>query len=97
MAALMSAEADALCGASYGERSSERVNRRNGYRERDWGTRAGSIELAVPKLREGSYFPGLALAAAPPGRAGVRVGDRRCLPGRRLHAAGGEARAAARG
>src|SRR4051794_2120631 len=55
--ALMGAEADALCGASYGERSPERVSRRNGYRERDWDTRVGSIELAVPKLREGSYFP----------------------------------------
>jgi putative transposase len=55
--ALMSAETDALCGAPYGERSPERVNRRNGYRERDWDTRVGSIELAVPKLREGSYFP----------------------------------------
>ena len=55
--ALMSADADAVCGAGYGERSPERVNRRNGYRERDWETRVGSIELAVPKLREGSYFP----------------------------------------
>src|SRR5213595_1160270 len=55
--ALMGAEVDVLCGAGYGERSPERVNRRNGYRERDWDTRVGSIELAVPKLREGSYFP----------------------------------------
>jgi putative transposase len=55
--ALMGAEVDALCGAGYGERSPVRVNRRNGYRERDWDTRVGSIELAVPKLREGSYFP----------------------------------------
>jgi putative transposase len=55
--ALMSADADAVCGAGYGERSPERVNRRNGYRDRDWDTRVGSIELAVPKLREGSYFP----------------------------------------
>src|SRR6266581_957662 len=55
--ALMGAEAEAVCGAGYGERSPERVNRRNGYRERDWDTRVGSIELAVPKLREGSYFP----------------------------------------
>src|SRR2546423_11615545 len=55
--ALMGAEAEALCGAGYGERSPERINRRNGYRERDWDTRVGSIELAVPKLREGSYFP----------------------------------------
>jgi len=55
--ALMSAEADALCGAGYGERSDERVNRRNGYRERDWDTRVGTVELAIPKLRSGSYFP----------------------------------------
>ncbi|GAA0930451.1 hypothetical protein GCM10009560_34920 [Nonomuraea longicatena] len=55
--ALMSAEADGLCGAGYGERSDERTNRRNGYRTRDGDTRAGSIELAIPKLRSGSYFP----------------------------------------
>jgi transposase-like protein len=55
--ALLSADADALCGAPYGARSSERTNRRNGYRERRWDTRAGSIELQIPKLREGSYFP----------------------------------------
>ena len=54
---LMGAEADALCGADYGERSPQRVNRRNGYRERPWDTRAGTIALEVPKLREGSYFP----------------------------------------
>ncbi|GAA3263529.1 hypothetical protein GCM10020216_106400 [Nonomuraea helvata] len=52
-----SAEADSLCGAGYGQRSSERTNRRNGYRTREWDARAGSIELAIPKLREGSYFP----------------------------------------
>jgi putative transposase len=55
--ALMSAEADAVCGAPYGARSDERVNSRNGYRARDWDTRAGTIELAIPKLRQGSYFP----------------------------------------
>lgn len=54
---LMSAEADAMCGATYGERSEERVNCRNGYRERDFDTRAGTIELRVPKLRQGSYYP----------------------------------------
>jgi len=54
---LMGADADSLCGADYGERSPERVNRRNGYRERAWDTRAGTIALAVPKLREGTYFP----------------------------------------
>ena len=61
--ALMGAEVDALCGAPYGERSPERSNRRNGYRERNWDTRVGSIELAVPKLREGSYFPDWLLRA----------------------------------
>jgi transposase-like protein len=55
--ALMSAEADAVCNAEYGQVSDERVNHRNGYRSREWDTRAGSIELAVPKLRQGSYFP----------------------------------------
>ena len=54
---LMSAEADARCGAVYGERSSDRVNARNGYRSRPWETRLGEIDLAIPKLRKGSYFP----------------------------------------
>ncbi len=56
--ALMSAEADVVCGAAYGERSDERTNTRDGYRARPWDTRAGSIDLQVPRLREGSYFPG---------------------------------------
>ena len=55
--ALMSADADARCGADYGQRSPERTNSRNGYRERRWDTRTGSIEVAIPKLRSGSYFP----------------------------------------
>ena len=55
--ALMSAEADAICGAPYGVRSEDRVNSRNGSRSRDWDTRTGSMELAIPKLRSGSYFP----------------------------------------
>ena len=55
--ALMSAEADAVCGAPYGERSGDRVNRRNGYRPRRWDTRVGTIDLEIPKLRRGSYFP----------------------------------------
>jgi putative transposase len=55
--ALMGAEADAVCGAEYGQRSSERVNQRNGYRQRQFDTRAGSLDLAIPKLRQGSYFP----------------------------------------
>src|SRR4029077_4029466 len=55
--ALMGAEADALCGAGYGERTPERLHRPHGSREREWDTRVGTIELAVPKLRAGSYFP----------------------------------------
>ncbi len=55
--ALMSAEADAICGAAYGERSPGRLNTRNGYRDREWDTRVGTIELGIPKLRSGSYFP----------------------------------------
>jgi putative transposase len=55
--ALVSAEADAVCGAEYGSVSPDRTNRRNGYRHRDLDTRAGTIDVAIPKLREGSYFP----------------------------------------
>ena len=55
--ALMGAEADAVCGAPFGVRSTERSNTRNGYRPREWDTRAGTIGLAIPKLRSGSYFP----------------------------------------
>jgi putative transposase len=54
---LMSAEVDALCGAPYKSRSESRENTRNGYRARPWDTRVGSIELAVPRVRSGSYFP----------------------------------------
>jgi len=55
--ALLSTEADAVCGAEWGQSSPERVNRRNGYRHRDLDTRVGTIDVAVPKLRTGSYFP----------------------------------------
>lgn len=55
--ALMGAEADALCGAGYGERSENRTNTRNGYRHRDFDTRVGTFDIAIPKLRSGSYFP----------------------------------------
>lgn len=54
---IMDAEVASLCGAPAGERSPERVNLRNGYRERDFETRMGTLELAIPKLRKGSYFP----------------------------------------
>ena len=55
--ALMSAEADAQCGAGYGEVSPDRVNTRNGYRPREFDTRAGTVQIAIPKLRWGTYFP----------------------------------------
>ncbi|HEV8536328.1 MAG TPA: IS256 family transposase [Candidatus Limnocylindria bacterium] len=54
---LMSAEVDVLTGAPYRERGETRTNRRNGYRSRRWDTRAGTIDLKIPKLRTGSYFP----------------------------------------
>src|SRR5438552_1287221 len=54
---MMDADAEVRCNAGYGEVTPDRVNSRNGYRRRNWDTRAGTIELAIPKLREGSYFP----------------------------------------
>ena len=54
---LLSAEADAVCGAEWGQASPERVNQRNGYRHRDLDTRVGTIDVAIPKLRTGTYFP----------------------------------------
>ena len=55
--ALMSAEADAVCGAPYATSTPERVNVRNGYRHRDFDTRVGTLDVAIPKLRSGTYFP----------------------------------------
>jgi putative transposase len=60
--ALLSAQADSVCGADYGTRSEDRINRRNGYRNRDLDTRVGTLDVAVPKLREGAFFPDWLLA-----------------------------------
>ena len=54
---IMEAEVELVTGASKGARTALRETHRNGYRDRDWDTRAGRIELAIPKLRKGSYFP----------------------------------------
>jgi putative transposase len=66
---LMELDTEGLCAAAYGERSPERTNSRNGYRERLWETRAGAVDLKIPKLRKGSYFPGF----LEPRRAGEKA------------------------
>ena len=65
---VMELESEPLCGAGHGERSAGRRNQRNGYRERDWKTRAGTVELRIPKLRRGSYFPSFSNLAGWPRR-----------------------------
>src|ERR1700682_1581022 len=55
---LMELEVEGLTGAAHGERSGDRINHRNGYRDRYWESRAGTVELRISKLRRGSYFPG---------------------------------------
>jgi glyceraldehyde 3-phosphate dehydrogenase len=76
---LMSAEADAICGAPYATSSPERTNMRNGYRRREFDTRTGTLELAIPKLRSGSCFPDWLLERRRgdlrPFRAGPRAGE----------------------
>jgi hypothetical protein len=89
--ALMSAEADAICGAEYGAASPQRVTSRDGYRRRELDTRTGTLEVAIPKLRSGSYFPDWLLERRRPRRGGPdeRGGD--LLPAWGLHTADGEA------
>jgi transposase-like protein len=54
---MMDMEVESLTGAGHGERTPARINQRNGYRERAWETRVGTVDLAIPRLRKGSYFP----------------------------------------
>ena len=87
----MGAEADALCGAGYGQRSTERTNQRNGYRHREFDTRAGTLDLAIPKLRQGSYFPDWLLETPQAGRAGADHGGGHLLSAGGVDAADGQA------
>ena len=66
---MMELDTEGLCAAAYGERSPDRANSRNGYRERLWQTRSGAVDLKIPKLRKGSYFPGF----LEPRRAGEKA------------------------
>lgn len=75
---LLSADADSVCGAAYGARAPERTNQRNGYRHRDLDTRVGSLDVAIPKLPEGSYFWLLER------RSRAHLGGRGLLPARGL-------------
>ena len=70
---IMDAEVSSRIGAEYGERSPERVTQRNGYRSRAWDTRVGTMDLHIPKLREGSYFPSLLEPRRRSGRALLAV------------------------
>ncbi|ANI91136.1 Transposase for insertion sequence element IS1081 [Dietzia timorensis] len=93
--ALLSADADAVCGAEWNARSEQRTNHRNGYRHRPLDTRVGTVDVAVPKLRLGSYFPsGCSSAASGPshGRGGLLPAFR--AP-RRERSSGGGCRAGA--
>ena len=88
--ALMGAEADAICGAPYGQPSEERVNYRNGYRDRRWDTRRARSSWRS-QAAPGQLFPGVAAGAAPPLRAGADLGCGDVLPAGRVDPAGGEA------
>src|SRR3954466_14946923 len=77
---LMGAEADDLCGAGYGQCSTERINQRNGYRQRQFDTRTGSLDLAIPKLRHGSYFPDWLLERRKRAERALTTGGATCYP-----------------
>ncbi len=89
---LLSAEADALCGPEYGTPSPDRVNSRNEYRTRELDTRVGTIDVQIPKLRHGTYFPDWLLERRKRSESAmITVRDRR-LPRRGLHPENGQTR-----
>src|SRR6266487_4828252 len=73
---LMEAEISELIGAQLGERTEDRATHRNGYRPRRWDTRAGEIELQIPKIRQGSYFPSFLAPRSAPSRRCCRWSSR---------------------
>ena len=88
---LMSAEADAVLRRPCGMPSPDRVNVHSGYRHRDFDTRAGTLNVAIPELGSGSYFPGLDAGTTPPGGGDADDGRGDVLPARGVDAADGEA------
>ena len=86
---LIALETESLCGAASGERVASRTNQRNGCRDRDWQTRAGTVELRIPKLRHGSYFPAFLverIRSTADGREGAHRRGPGGLCARRFHA-----------
>jgi transposase-like protein len=73
--AMMCAQADQACGAGYGERSGERVNRRNGYPAREWDTRAGTVELAIPKTSDSARSQAAAWSVRPAASPNALIGS----------------------
>lgn len=82
---ILSTQADQVCGADYATVSQDRVNTRNGYRHRDFDTRVGTVDVAVPKLRTGSFFPDWLLERRTRASAGPDHRDRHLLPERCVH------------
>lgn len=89
--ALLSADADAVVGGEWGQRSTDRIAQRNGYRHRDLDTRVGTIDVAIPKLRQGTYFPEWLLERRKRAETALITVVADLLPRRREHAPDGQA------